>query len=163
MLGTAPADHPDPPPTGEGVRRRHVSDQEGRSNHMDGVPDLPPFRSPGPPRVPRTFWSARPHSDQGVRGRRAPPLPQAHAEPSFVGPTECHRAKYHAPATTTPPAGAGRTTAAIFTGPRTISRMTVTHAAFPQCTSYIVRPLYPGDSRENDDFHAPTRVHRPSL
>ena len=27
-----------------------------------------------------------------------------------------------------------------------ISRMTATHAAFPQCTSYSVRPLYPRDS-----------------
>jgi len=33
----------------------------------------------------------------------------------------------------------------------------------PQCTSYSVRPLYPRDSGENDDFHAPTHVRRPSL
>jgi len=33
----------------------------------------------------------------------------------------------------------------------------------PQCTSYSVQPLYPHDSGENDDFHAPTHVHRPSL
>src|SRR6185312_12520134 len=32
-------------------------------------------RGPGPPRVPRTFWYARPHSNQGVRGRPAPLLP----------------------------------------------------------------------------------------
>ena len=38
----ADTDHPDPPPTGEGVRRRHVSHQEGRSARMDGAPDLPP-------------------------------------------------------------------------------------------------------------------------
>ena len=42
-----------------------------------------------------------------------------------------------------PLAGAGRTTGAIFAGPRTISRTTGTHAAFPQCTPYTVRPLYP--------------------
>ena len=49
----------------------------------------------------------------------------------------------HAPATTTPPAGAGTATGTIFTGPRTISRTTATPAAFPQCTSYSIRPLYP--------------------
>ena len=32
-----------------------------------------------------------------------------------------------------------------------------------QCTSYSVRPLYPRDLGENDDFHAPTHVRRPSL
>ena len=53
-LGTAPADHPDPSPTGGRVRRRHVPDQEGHSDHTDGVPDLPPLGvrvlhvSPGP-------------------------------------------------------------------------------------------------------------------
>ena len=66
-------------------------------------------------------------------------------DPSPPGPPNA-TAPYiedHTPATTTPPAGAGRTTGAIFTGPRTISRMTATHAAFPQCTPYSVRPLYP--------------------
>ena len=29
------------------------------------------------------------------------------------------------------------------------------HAAFPQCTYYSIRPLYPRDLRKNDDFHAP--------
>jgi len=33
---------PDPPPAWEGVWRRHVPLQEGRSAHAAGVPDLPP-------------------------------------------------------------------------------------------------------------------------
>ena len=37
----------------------------------------------------------------------------------------------HAPATTTPPAEAGKTTGTIFAGPRTISRTTATPAAMP--------------------------------
>ena len=37
----------------------------------------------------------------------------------------------HTPATTLPPAGAGRTTGAIFAGPRTISRTTATPAVMP--------------------------------
>src|SRR6185436_18265002 len=41
------------------------------------------------------------------------------------------------------PPGRCRTAAAISTGPSTKSRMTATCAAFPQCTSYNVRPLYP--------------------
>ena len=54
---SAYTDHPDPPPTGGGVRRRHVSFREGRSAHTDGVPDLPPLGvrdlhvSPGPTSV----------------------------------------------------------------------------------------------------------------
>ena len=36
-----------------------------------------------------------------------------------------------------------RTIGAILVEPRTKSRTTATHAAFPQCTSYSVRPLYP--------------------
>ena len=54
---SAYTDHPDPPPTGEGVRRRHVSFREGRSAHTDEVPDLPPLGvrdlhvSPGPSSV----------------------------------------------------------------------------------------------------------------
>ena len=143
---------------GRGPATSRVRPRGALSSHGQN-PGPPPFRSPGLPHVPRTFWCAHPHSDQGVRGRRAPPLPRAHAGPSFVGPTECYRAKYHAPAMTTPPAGAGRTTAAT----RTISRMTATRAAFPQCTSYSVRPLYPRNLGENDDFRAPTHVHRPSL
>ena len=61
----------------------------------------------------------------------------------------------------TPPAEAGRTTAAISTGPRTISRITATRAAFLQCTSYSVRPLYPRDSGEDGDFHAPLMYATP--
>ena len=98
-------------------------------------PGPPPFRSPGPPRVPRTFWCAHPHSDQGVRGRPTPLLPPGHC----------------------------RTTGAIFARPRTEPRTTVTRAAFPQYAFYGVRPLYPRDLRGNDDFHIPTHVHRPSL
>src|SRR6185312_16520314 len=56
-----------------------------------------------------------PHSDQGVRGRPAP----------LLSPEHC------------------RTIGAILAEPRTKSRTTATHAAFPQCTSYSVRPLYP--------------------
>ena len=52
-----------------------------------------------------------------------------------------------------------RTIGAIFAGPRTISRITGTRAVFPQCTSYSVRPLYPRDSGENDDFHASLLMH----
>ena len=44
---SANADHPDSPPTGEGVRRRHVSLRERRSAHTVGVPDLPPFQRSG--------------------------------------------------------------------------------------------------------------------
>jgi len=54
-------------------------------------------------------------------------------DPSPQGPPNA-TAPYiedHTPATTTPPAGAGRTTGAIFAGPRTISRTTVTPAAMP--------------------------------
>ena len=66
-------------------------------------------------------------------------------DPSPQGPLNAAapRIEDHTSATTTPPAGAGRTTGAIFAGPRTISRTTVTHAAFPQCTSYSIQPLYP--------------------
>ena len=42
-------------------------------------PGPPPFRSPGPPRVLRIFWRAHPHSDQGVRGRRAVAKMASHA------------------------------------------------------------------------------------
>ena len=66
-------------------------------------------------------------------------------DPSPQGPLNA-TAPYiedHAPATTTPTAGAGTATGAIFTGPRTISRTTATPAVFPQCTSYSIRPLYP--------------------
>src|SRR6185437_15112601 len=94
---SGPASHWGRGPATTRVRPRGALSSHGRSAGP------PPFGSPGPPRVPRTFWCVHPHSDQGVRGRRAPPLPQAHAGPSFVGPTECHRAKYHAPAITTPP------------------------------------------------------------
>ena len=38
---SADTDHPDSPPTGEGVRRCHVSFREERSSHTVGVPDLP--------------------------------------------------------------------------------------------------------------------------
>ena len=36
-----------------------------------------------------------------------------------------------------------RTTGAILAEPRTRSRTTATRAAFPQCTSYSIQPLYP--------------------
>ena len=65
-----------------------------------------------------------------------------------AGPTERHHALYGASATTTPTAGTDSATAAIFTGPRTISRTTAMRVSFPQCTSYSVRPLYPRESRE---------------
>ena len=54
---SAYTDQPDPPPAEEGVRQRHVSFREGRSAHMDGVPDFPPqgvrdlHVSPGPSSV----------------------------------------------------------------------------------------------------------------
>ena len=38
---SADTDHPDSPPTGEGVRRCHVSFREERSSHTVGVPVLP--------------------------------------------------------------------------------------------------------------------------
>ena len=154
---SAYTDRPDPPPAGEGVRRRHVSFREGRSAHTDGVRDL--HVSPGPPSV---------HARTPTRGSGA--VARYHyrwcmQDPSPQGPLNATTPyiEDHAPATTTPPAGAGRTTGAMFARPRMISRTTATHAAFPQCTSYSVRPLYPRDSGEYDDFHAPTHVHRPSL
>jgi len=137
---SAYTDRPDPPPTGEGVRRRHVSLREGRSAHTDGVPDLPPLGvrdlhvSPGPPSV---------HARTPTRGSGA--VARYHyrwcmQDPSPQGPLNATTPyiEDHALATTTPPAGAGRTTDAIFARPRTISRMTTTHASFPQCTSYSV-------------------------
>src|SRR6185312_9853849 len=44
---SAYTDRPDPPPTGEGVRRRHVSFREGRSARTDGVPRASPFKESG--------------------------------------------------------------------------------------------------------------------
>ena len=44
---SADTDHPDSPPTGEGVRRRPVSFRERRSAHTVGAPDLPPFQRSG--------------------------------------------------------------------------------------------------------------------
>src|SRR6185436_18224636 len=38
---SADTDHPDSPPTGEGVRRCHVSFRKERSSHTVGVLDLP--------------------------------------------------------------------------------------------------------------------------
>jgi len=53
---SADTDHPDSPPTGEGVRRRHVSLREGRPARNGQSPGPSPlFRGPGPPRVPRTL------------------------------------------------------------------------------------------------------------
>ena len=70
---------------------------------------------PGLPRAPGPSKCARPHSDQGVRDRPTP----------LLSPGHC------------------RTATAISAGPRTKCRATATRAAFPQCTSYSVRPLYP--------------------
>ena len=58
----------------------------------------------------------------------------------------------HAPATATPTAGTDSATGAIFTGRRMISRTTAMHAAFPQCTSYSVRPLYPTIQGRTETF-----------
>ena len=61
------------------------------------------------------------------------------------------------------PPGHCRTAAAISTGPRTKSRMTATCAAFPQCTSYSVRPLYPRFRGKRRPPRPYTHVRRPSL
>ena len=142
-----------------------MPDQEGRSDHTDGVLDLPPLGvrvlhvSPGPSDV---------HTRTPTRGSGAVARYHYHwcmQDPRPQGPLDATMPyiEDHAPATTTPTARAGTAIGTIFAGPRMISRTTATHAAFPQCTSYSVRPLYPRDSGENDDFYAPTLVHRPSL
>ena len=138
-------DRPDSPPAGEGVRRRHVSFKEGRSAHTNGVLDLPPrgvqdlHVSPGPPSV---------HARTPTGG------PGAATRPTAAGVCRTLVRRAHR----TPPRriwktihqprprrlqGHCRTTGTIFAGPRTKSRTTATHAAFPQCTSYSARPLYP--------------------
>ena len=90
---------------------------------------------PGPPRALGPSKYARPHSDQGVRDRPTP----------LLSPGHC------------------RTAAAISAGPRTKSRATATCAAFPQCTSYSIRPLYPAIQGRTMTSIPPTHVHRPSL
>ena len=55
----------------------------------------------------------------------------------------------------------GMATGAIFTGPRTISRMTATPAAFPQCTSYNIRPLYPAIRGKTTTFTPPLMCAAP--
>ena len=141
-----------------------MSFREGRSARTDGVPRTSPFKESGtsasPPDLPL----------QGVRDLRVSPGPPsvhartptrgsgAAARPATTTATtgacrtlvrRAHRTpprrilKIIHQATTTPPAGAGRTIGAIFAAPRMISRTTATRAAFPQCTSYSIRPLCP--------------------
>ena len=90
---------------------------------------------PGLPRAPGPSKCARPHSDQGVRDR--PTL--------LLSPGYC------------------RTAAAMSAGPRTKSKATATRAAFPQCTSYSVRPLYPRFGGKQRLPRLYTRVRRPLL
>ena len=90
-----------------------------------------------------------------------PALPPGGLGPSRAITTASPQGPLHT--TTTPPAGHCKTAGAIFIGPRTMSRMTATRAAFPQCTSYIVQPLY---SRFRGKRRLPrpyTRVRRPLL
>ena len=118
-----------------------MSFRKGRSSHTVGVPDLPLLSevrdlhvSPGPSSATRGSGAvARHHYRWCMRDPR--PQGPLNATAPYI--------EDHAPATTTPTAGAGTATGAIFTGPRTISRTTATPAAFPQCTSYSIRPLYP--------------------
>ena len=124
---------PDPPPAWEGVRRRHVPLQEGRSALAAGVPD-PPSRGPGPPRVSRTSYYVRLHSVQGVRDRRVPRHRWSTQDPDLQGPqnvTAPHMEDRTPNSDDHTTCRGWQDAGAISAGPRTISRTTATPDAMP--------------------------------
>ena len=80
---SADTDQPDPPPAGEGVRRRHVSFREGRSARTNGVPRTSPFKESGTSACPPDLLVCTPALRPGGPGPpRVPlPLPLVHAGP----------------------------------------------------------------------------------
>ena len=90
--------------------------------------------------------------------------------PDLLVCTPALRSGSPGPSRATTTAGVSRTlirtdsaTGAVFTGRRTISRTTATCAAFPQCTSYSIRPLYPAIQGKRRLPRPNTRVRRPLL
>jgi len=153
---------PDPPPAWEGVRRRHVPLQEGRSALAAGVSDLPlegsgNSVSPGPPsmRVSTPFRGSGIATCPVTAGARKTLTCRTHGAPArHIWKT------VHPIATTTPPAGASRLPARSPQDQGRLSRpMPCPTVYFPQCLT-TAPPRFGGRRRLP---RSPTHVHRPSL
>ena len=86
---------PDPSPTREGIRRRHVSPKEGRSALAAGGLDLPPSRGPGPPcdsRTPLVHALALRPGGSGTATCPTTAGANIYARPWPAGPAEHHHA-----------------------------------------------------------------------